>query len=494
MEGGTTRDGCFAFFTFCVSCFLYSATMKTILLIIFPIVFSTSLAQDYHHWSEHFGARASLLGGAATSGLGDNATVYYNPAAMAFVEDPSLSISVNAYRIRMLKIENALGEGLDLEETQFNSMPNLIAGIMAFEKRPKLRLGYAVLTRRSFGSKFDFLHEAYQEILPQFNGAERWVYSYNMHHELMEYWAGLGLSYQLSKSFSIGLSHFGIYRDVKYSYSHALNILPQDFSGLEVYQAANVESFNYYNVKGVFKPSIALNLENFRLGLAFTTPSFNMFGKAKAYREISYINFADITDDIDVDIQIIDRIDNLKAVHKEHGALAIGLSWKMGKRAWFHLTHETFFGGKRYYIFNSDEKPSIYPDVLTEQQMKDILLGGENFISLTEETEARTNLGLGLEIKMAKRWDLYLGARTDFLYNEVTANRPNTMHIESSKWQLVHFSLGLVHWNKKDKRYTVGLEYGASPLNFANLGEGKTRSNSFKLIVEIEVGKPKENQ
>ena len=468
--------------------------MKLIFLPFFFLISASCLSQDYHHWSEHFGARASLLGGAATSGLGDNATVYYNPAAMAFVEDPSMSISVNAYRIRMLKIENALGEGLDLEETQFNTMPNLIAGIMAFEKRPKLRIGYGVLTRRSFSSKFDFLHEASDEVLSQFVGEERWVYSYNMHHELMEYWAGIGLSYQLSKSFSVGLSHFGIYRDVKYSFSQAINILPQDYSGLEVYQFANVESFNYYNVKGIFKPSIALNVENFRLGIAFTTPSFNMFGKAKAYREISYINFADISNEIDVDIQIIDRIDNMKAVHKENGALAIGLSWKMGKRAWFHLTHETFFGGKRYYIFDADEKPSIFPDALTEQQLEDLLLGGQNFISLTEETEARTNLGLGLEIKMAKRWDLYLGARTDFLYNEVTANRDNTMQIASSKWQLMHFSLGLVHWTKKDKRYTVGLEYGASPINSANLGNGKTSSNSFKLLLEIEVGKPKEIQ
>jgi hypothetical protein len=451
-------------------------------------------AQDYHHWSEHFGARASLLGGAATSGLGDNATVYYNPAAMAFVEDPSLSISVNAYRIRMLKIEDALGEGYDLEETQFNTMPNLIAGIMAFEKRPRLRLGYAVLTRRAYSSKFDYLHEENQEILPQFSGLERTTFSYNMHHVLMEYWAGFGLSYQVSKHFSIGFSHFGIYRDVKYSSALAVNILPEDFSGLEVYRAANVQSFNYYNVKGVFKPSIALNLENFRLGMAFTTPSFNMFGKAKAYREISYINIADISDDVDVDIQVVDRIENMKTVHKENGSLAIGLSFKMGKKAWFHLTHETFFGGKRYYIFDASEKPSIYPDVLTDQQMKDILMGGENFISFSEETEARTNLGLGLEVKLAQRWDMYLGARTDFLYNEVTADRPNTMYVQSSKWQLMHFSLGAVHKTKKEKRYTVGLEYGTSPLNFANVGTGKTTSNSFKLVVEIEVGKPKPNQ
>ena len=110
--------------------------MKSILFFILISFGLYSTAQDYHHWSEHFGARASLMGGAATSGLGDNAVVYYNPAAMAFVEDPSMSISVNAYRFRMLTIPDAMGEGLDLKETSFTSMPNLIAGVIAFDKHP----------------------------------------------------------------------------------------------------------------------------------------------------------------------------------------------------------------------------------------------------------------------------------------------------------------------------------------------------------------------
>src|SRR5690606_21505470 len=107
---------------------------------------------------------------------------------------PSLSISVNAYRIRMLKVENALGDGLDLEETEFSTMPNLIAGILEFKNRKRLRLGYSIITRRAFNQKFDFLHESDQEILPQFDGPERWVYSYNLQHQLMEYWAGISLS------------------------------------------------------------------------------------------------------------------------------------------------------------------------------------------------------------------------------------------------------------------------------------------------------------
>ena len=68
---------------------------------------------------------------------------------MAFVEDPSMSISVNAYRMRMLKMQNFLGDGIDLKANQFSSMPNLIAGIVDLGKKERLRLGYAVITRRN---------------------------------------------------------------------------------------------------------------------------------------------------------------------------------------------------------------------------------------------------------------------------------------------------------------------------------------------------------
>lgn len=467
--------------------------MKTAITLLLLSVFSVVKAQDYHHWSEHFGARASLLGGAATAGLGDNATAYYNAAAMTYVEDPSLSISVNAYRIRMLKIKNALGDGLDLEENGFSMMPNLIAGILELENHKRIRFGYTVITRRAINQKFDFLHEADDELLPQFAGPERWVNSYNLQHQLMEYWAGVSLSYKLSDHFSLGLSHFGIYRDVKYSNAYSISVLPQDFSGQNVYEYSNVQSFNYYNVKGVFKPSLAADFGSFKFGLALTTPTFNMMGRGQAFREISYINFYEISNEIDIDVKIVDRVDGFKVEHKEFGSLAMGVSWQVGTKAWFHLSNETFFGGKRYYIFDVDEKPSIYPDALSDEDLENEILGGQNFLSLTEKTHARTNIGIGFETILTDRWELYLGSRTDFIYNEIPQNQKNVMRVESSKWSLMHFSLGLVHVTKKNKRYTVGVEYGTAPINLVGATENgiKINSNSFKLLLEITIGQKK---
>lgn len=471
------------------------------------LITSTSLfSQDYHQWSEHFGARASLLGGAATAGLGDNATVYYNAAAMSFVEHPSMSISVNAYRIRNLKLTNALGDGIDLKNTQFSTAPNLIAGIVELKKRKRLRLGYAVITRRAYSGKFDNLFQSKKDILSSTVGDEIFVASYNLHHQLSEYWAGFGLSYRLSDSWSIGLAHYGIYRDVKYSNSHATSVLPQDGSLGDVASISTNVTFNYWNVKGVFKPSIALSVDNFKFGIAATLPSFNMLGKANIYRDYSIINMDEL---IGTDVTFIDRADGVKAIHKENGSLAIGVSWKLGKKAWLHFTNESFFGGKYYLIFNPEQSPSVYPTIISDSTTFRYF-GDQNFLAFGEETEARTNIGIGLEAKIAKRLDIYLGARTDFLYNERPYYEFDRIGVESSKWNLYHFSLGLVHLNKKDKKYTVGIEYAFTPkqeyyhiINFNTpsvnnglIGDGGTGAYadqySFKLLLEIEIGTKKE--
>ncbi len=434
--------------------------MRTAILTL-SLLFSgfLTIAQDYHHWSEHFGTRATLLGGAATSGLGDNATVYYNPAAMAFVEDPSISISVNAYRLRFLNLKNALGEGLDLKSTQFSTFPNLIAGITTFKKAPAIRLGYSVLTRRFYANKFDFLHQANYDILSGTAGQEIFVGSYNLNHRMNEYWAGFGVSWRPTKSFSMGFSHFGIYRDVKYSNSHATYVMPEDGTFGDVPNVSTNVTFNYWNVKGIFKPSIALSLDNFKFGMSVTTPSFNIMGRASVYRDYSILNFDEL---LGFDVSIIDRADKVKAIHKEEGSIAFGVSWKLGRRSWLHWTNETYFGGQFYHIFNPEQRPSTFPTTFSDSTLS-TFFGGENFLSYGEETVPITNIGIGFESRFNDRWEMYLGMRTDFLYNERPYYTYSTIGVESSKWHILHLSYGMVHTTKKGKRYTAGIEYGVAP-------------------------------
>jgi hypothetical protein len=52
-------------------------------------------AQDTHYWTHQFGTRSALMGGAVVGGTRDNSMIFYNPAAVSFIDSSSLSINAN---------------------------------------------------------------------------------------------------------------------------------------------------------------------------------------------------------------------------------------------------------------------------------------------------------------------------------------------------------------------------------------------------------------
>ena len=64
------------------------------------IVSFGTFAQDYHYWSEQFGATATLLGGAVIAGVRDNSALYYNPGTLGFIEGNSISVTATLYKLQ----------------------------------------------------------------------------------------------------------------------------------------------------------------------------------------------------------------------------------------------------------------------------------------------------------------------------------------------------------------------------------------------------------
>ncbi|AYB30037.1 hypothetical protein D4L85_05345 [Chryseolinea soli] len=48
------------------------------------------MAQDTHYWTQQFGTHAALLSGSSVAASDDNSVVYYNPAAMSFLDSTSI--------------------------------------------------------------------------------------------------------------------------------------------------------------------------------------------------------------------------------------------------------------------------------------------------------------------------------------------------------------------------------------------------------------------
>lgn len=482
--------------------------MKVFLLSVLVLLGIRSFAQDYHHWSEHFGVRATLLGGAATAGLGDNGSVYYNPAAMAWVEDPNLSVSVNAYKVRTISVKNALGEGLNLSQTSLETYPNLIAGIVRLKSKPKLSFGYAVITKKTFNSNFDYLHQAEYDVIDTLPGLENYVASYNYNHKVLEYWAGGGVSYKLGTRWSIGFSHFGIYKNVDYSNNIDINVLPGDSTLGSVSNVTSKIDFNYWDVKGNFKPSVNFNSEGFRFGLAWTTPTFHIMGRGNVFREFG---FSGLPNQGNTDVVFVDRREKIKVSTKEFGSLAIGISIRFGSKAWLHFSHETFFQTPYYTLFNPSNDITTYPTIADTSLYS--TFGDQNFLAYGEATKPLTNFGVGYEVRFTDRWNMLIGIRTDINYLRPTERYYTfrRIQIESSKWDLTHGSLGFGYLTKSNKKWTVGIDYSylvptpfkqfinftepsdslflsGKPAGPLDVGAAKASQFSLKLVVGIEFG------
>ena len=57
------------------------------LLLLHTVSGSVVLAQDSHYWTNQYGTESWLLGGAVVGASADLASTYYNPAALAVIQD-----------------------------------------------------------------------------------------------------------------------------------------------------------------------------------------------------------------------------------------------------------------------------------------------------------------------------------------------------------------------------------------------------------------------
>src|SRR5215510_16316444 len=100
------------------------------------------------------GSRSVLMGGAVVGGVRDTSATFYNPGALAFVENPSISVSANAFRFGKVTIDAALGPGEDATASLFDPVPLLVSGMLRLPAAPQWAFGYALVTRQQYSATF----------------------------------------------------------------------------------------------------------------------------------------------------------------------------------------------------------------------------------------------------------------------------------------------------------------------------------------------------
>lgn len=474
-----------------------------ILLLSF-LMHGLSVGQDYHYSSDQFGIQATSLGGAGTAGLEDYSMVYYNAAAMKMVEKSNLSISINAYQFRTFNQKNALGPKQDLKSSQLSVVPNILAGILVLKNKPKWRLGYNVLSKNNYSNKLDLQHQGKYDAVASTSGFENIVGSYNFEIHNNEYWAGIGIGYEVNKRFSIGLTHMGIYKSFSYRNSYKVTAQPDDPSTGDISTVYSNVSFNYWDVKIIFKPSILIHYDKFRLGATFTTPTLHILGKGNFEREFTVQN---LDDAIASDLSWIDREEGRNVKHQNSASIGYGISFKLSKKTWMHLSGETFLNKPYYLIRKSNATPNTYPTYISND-ITTAIFGEQNFLSFGESYKSITNLGVGISQEFTPRFAMSVGARTDFNYNQKPEYQFERIVVQSTQYDRIIGAIGASYILKRGKKVSLAFELGSSipktteyPVDFTtpNSAENgllgnpamgtETRAMSYKLMFEISLGK-----
>lgn len=462
-----------------------------------------SNGQDYHYWTDQFGIKATALGGAAISGLDDHSMVYYNAAAMTLVKNPSLSFSINAYQYRTFKQKDALGPNQNLESSDFSTIPNMMTGIFTPKKFPKWHLGYSVLSKNGFNNKLDLFHSGRYDVI-DLPGEENFVSSFAQEIHNGEYWAGIGISYDATPHLSFGLTHMGVYKSTKYYNNYSISVLPADTSSSEVTQFNSTISFNYWNVKAIFKPSILLHYPKFRVGFVATLPSLNILGKGNFFREISTLNMDDV---LPFDLTVTSRATKSKVKHRNPTSFSLGVSAQLGQKLWVHLTAETFLKQSYYLIHKDPTNAQHYPDFINDSLIT-VIFGNQKFLSYGEEYKAVTNFGLGIDIQATEQLGIQLGGRTDFNYNTFSNYEFARQIIQITSYDRLISSIGGNLTLKSGKRIALAFEFGfAIPkttdylVDFTTPNESrngltgdpgtgvKTSAYSYRVMFELTLGK-----
>ncbi len=417
-------------------------------ILIICMVTSSLYAQDSHYWTQQFGTRSALLGGAVLGGAEDNTMIYYNPGALGLLDESSISINANAYRVENIKVENALGNEEDFKSGQLGSVP-LLAGGMIRTGSEKWKVGYAFIAPVDFKFKgvarvdgnYDLVEDS------ESPGLEETVGEASLNNKTSELIVAMGIGHRINENWSVGLSNLFTVRSLSYQRSLSTYIfLNQGESPLI---GANIlQNADYYNVRYAAKLGVVYQKDKWDVGLTLTTPSLNLFGQGSVASNIAIRNLK-VIDDNRISGVATARQAELKTKFKSPFSVALGTNYSFG-RSHLGVAVQYFASTDIYDVMEPAPGSFVRPIDLAPQFQSD------EFLSLQAAAESVFNIAVGYEYEVSESLSILGGFRTDMSYynedlNEVAGIKPTI-----SNWDIYHFTGG-VTFNRKNSSLSLGL-------------------------------------
>ncbi|MFC3880824.1 hypothetical protein ACFOSV_11580 [Algoriphagus namhaensis] len=411
--------------------------------------FQVAWSQDTHHWSNQFGTRAALLGGAVLTDTVDNAGVYYNPANLAFLDTSSLSINANLYGLENIEIQNALGQKQNFQGLQLNTVPLLISGTL--RNKSDWNLSYALITPVSF--KFNGLARIDQniDIIKEEDspGLEDLVAESGLNTRVQETSVVFGLGKRLNPNFGFGFSLINTFRNVEYNYRFSAKTFANVDPPFLISRSQN-EFVNYWSLRSAIKAGLNYQKASYGLALTVQSPGINWMGNGEIAEDITITNLRLSEDGDRLTGFGSARQEKLKSNYKSPFQLSIG-GHKQFNNSIISLNITHFGGVDTYRIIEAQPGDFIRPASLASDD-----LNPENFLNVETAMRAVTNFALGYETRLNSGLKLLGSFRTDFSYYDSGPTLGEQITTELTQWDIYHFTLGSV-FEKDRSSLTLGL-------------------------------------
>lgn len=416
-----------------------------------------------HYWSVNFNSTSSLLGGAVVAGMGDNTSIYYNPATITEMETGSnLSFTSSLFTWNTYRFTDMLGEGSKLKSSNFSAQPPFIS----FAYKPKISnvsLAAVILTRVKEDFELLWNKSKYYDVLKHLPGEEKYNTSFSYRNYYNDTWVGLAMAHELSSKFSYGITLFVSGATLKYMYEYSASaystndtldplLYPQ---AKRIAEGAYSESFRFTDYRILFKTGVSYKTGKWKFGLNITTPSIHLFSSGnEAARSRLNSNISVSTTEFIPDFLINDAQagSQLKTNFKLPFSVSFGLIRDIGnnnKRIYFAT--EFFSRIKGYKVIDAQ----INEDITLPQIYE--LLDNKDWLSFASSTRSFINLVVGYSWKIRDNLEFLNSVRTDLSsIRNADLDNYNTYNTQkTSTYNIYHYSAGW-KFNIKKNSFIAG--------------------------------------
>ena len=406
-------------------------------------------AQSSHYASQQVGAEAMMLGGAVLSGdKTSNSMAYYNPAALAFINEEFLTLNTSAARFESYVRRNALGERTESRTQRGNFYPQMSSGLLTHDTLRPYRFSFLVFSRQFALQDLNDRTEAnIQGLLP--NGQEAYYLAgFDFLDMVSETWGGLGGGYKLNDNWSIGANLFVSYRMQRYRHYIYARAYHRDSSAgtshLSAYQQDQEMRLNDFRLHS----KLALHGrwdKGWALGLSLAPPSLGLNGFSRFQKELIGQNIQGQTDYLYVDAKRL-----LATNYRSPWILGLGLSKKQG-RNWLGFSAQYHSPIAPYRLLRDRPQPADAPNHYQSLP--------PNFLDLYNFANPVLNWSLGFNRQINAHWSWSMGYRSDYSYHRSPPELPGQNRLQSLNMNIHHFSGGLSRRSQR-KILSLALSYG----------------------------------